>query len=110
MMEERCRMFLQPRERAMDHRPSVDLLESIHFFPGVYKIKAIGRADDDFESRVVQAVYSHLAARSDLDYSVRSTPGGRHLAVTLDISVQTAEQVRAIYAEIREVKGLTLLF
>jgi hypothetical protein len=30
--------------------------------------------------------------------------------VTLDISVQTAEQVRAIYAEIREIKGLTLLF
>jgi putative lipoic acid-binding regulatory protein len=98
------------RERAMDHRPSVDLLESIHYFPGVYKIKAIGQADDDFESRVVEAVYSHIAARSDLDYSVRSTPGGRHLAVTLDISVQTAEQVRAIYAEIREVKGLTLLF
>ena len=30
----------------MDHRPSVELLESIHLFPGVYKIKAIGRADD----------------------------------------------------------------
>src|SRR5262249_37543201 len=98
------------REGAMDHRPSVDLLESIHYFPGVYKIKAIGRADDDFESRVVDAVCSHRASRSDLDYSVRSTPGGRHLAVTLDIGVQTAEQVRAIYAELREVKGLTLLF
>jgi putative lipoic acid-binding regulatory protein len=97
-------------ERAMDHRPSVELLESIHFFPGVYKIKAIGQAEDNFESRVVEAVYSHVAARSDLDYSVRSTPGGRHVAVTLDISVQTAEQVRAIYAEIRDVKGLTLLF
>ncbi|MGP0063244.1 MAG: YbeD family protein [Isosphaeraceae bacterium] len=94
----------------MDHRPSVDLLESIHYFPGVYKIKAIGRADDDFESRVLEAVYSQLAARSDLDYSIRITPGGRHVAVTLDISVQTAEQVRAIYAEIREVQGLTLLF
>jgi putative lipoic acid-binding regulatory protein len=94
----------------MDHRPSVDLLESIHFFPGVYQIKAIGRAEDEFESRVLEAVYSQLAARSDLDYSVRSTPGGRHIALTLDITVQTAEQVREIYAEIREVKGLTLLF
>ena len=94
----------------MDHRPSVELLESTHFFPGVYKIKAIGRADDDFESRVVEAVCSHLPARSDLDYSVRTTPGGRHVAITLDISVQTAEQVRAIYAEIRDVEGLTLLF
>ena len=56
------------------------------------------------------AVYTHLAARSDLDYSVRTTPTGRHLALTLDISVQNAEQVRAIYADIREVEGLTLLF
>jgi putative lipoic acid-binding regulatory protein len=94
----------------MDHRPSVELLESTHFFPGVYKIKAIGRTDDDFESRVVEAVCDHLPARSDLDYSVRTTPGGRHVAITLDITVQTAEQVRAIYAEIRDLKGLTLLF
>jgi putative lipoic acid-binding regulatory protein len=93
----------------MDHRPTVELLESTHLFPGVYKIKAIGRSYDDFESRVIEAACSHLPARSDLDYSVRTTPGGRHIAVTLDISVQTAEQVRAIYAEIRELDGLTLL-
>jgi uncharacterized protein len=93
----------------MDHRPSVELLESTHLFPGVYKIKAIGQADDDFETRVVEAVYSQLPARSDLDYSVRTTPGGRHVALTLDISVQNAEQVRAIYAEIRALRGLRLL-
>jgi uncharacterized protein len=97
-------------EPAMDHRPSVDLLESVHLFPGVYKIKAIGKADDEFETRVVEAVYSNLAARSDLDHTVRITPGGRHVAVTLDITVQSAEQVREIYADLRDVKGLTLLF
>ncbi len=59
---------------------------------------------------MIEAVCSNLAARSDLDYSVRPTPGGRHLAVTLEITVQTAEQVRAIYADILQVKGLTLLF
>lgn len=59
---------------------------------------------------MVETVVSQLPARSDLDYSVRTTPGGRHIALTLDISVQTAEQVRAIYAEVREIEGLTLLF
>ena len=63
-----------------DHRPSVDLLESTHFFPGVYQIKAIGKAEGDFERRVVDAVVSLLPAASDLDYSVRVTPGGRHIA------------------------------
>ncbi len=73
-------------------------------------LKAIGSADDDFEQRVVAAVAALLAAPSDLDYSVRATKGGRHIAVTLDITVQTAEQVRSIYGEIHEVRGLKLLF
>jgi putative lipoic acid-binding regulatory protein len=94
----------------MDHRPSVDLLESTHQFPGVYRIKAIGNASDDFESRVVEAAVAELAGPSELDYSVRTTPNGRHVALTLDISVQTAEQVRNVYARIRELEGLTLLF
>jgi putative lipoic acid-binding regulatory protein len=97
-------------ETRPDHRPSVELLESTHFFPGVYQIKAIGRADNGFEQRVLNVVVSNLAAASDLDYSVRSTPGGRHVALTLDITVQTAEQVRSIYAELRDIQGLTLLF
>jgi putative lipoic acid-binding regulatory protein len=94
----------------VDHRPSQELLESTHTFPGVYRIKAIGSATDEFENRVVAAVESELAAPSDLDYSVRTTPGGRHVAVTMDITVQNAEQVRAIYARVHQVSGLTLLF
>ncbi len=99
-----------PVRPRVDHRPSVELLESIHPFPGVYRIKAIGRTDDDFENRVIETVVAQLPARSDLDYSVRTTPGGRHVALTLDVSVQNAEQVRTIYAEVREIEGLTLLF
>jgi len=93
-----------------DHRPSLDLLESTHAFPGVYQIKAIGDASNAFESRIVETVVAELASASELDYSVRSTPGGRHVALTLEITVQTAEQVRTIYARLREVDGLTLLF
>jgi uncharacterized protein len=94
----------------MDHRPSEDLLESNHAFPGTYQIKAIGAAEDDFVSRVVEAVVSELATPSELDHTVRVTPGGRHVSLTLEMTVQSAEQVRSIYARIREVKGLTLLF
>jgi len=94
----------------MDHRPSLELLESTHFFPGVYQIKAIGTTLDRFEERLVGVVVEELATPSELDYSVRTTPGGRHVAVTLDITVQNAEQVRRIYARLRELEGLTLLF
>jgi putative lipoic acid-binding regulatory protein len=93
-----------------DFRPSEDLLESSHPFPGTYQIKVIGSAEDDFVGRVVEAVVSELATPSELDHSVRVTPGGRHVSLTLDMTVQSADQVRTIYARIREVKGLTLLF
>jgi putative lipoic acid-binding regulatory protein len=94
----------------MDHRPSQDLLESNHPFPGTYQIKAIGTSEDDFVSRVIDAVVTELATPGELDHTVRVTPNGRHVSLTLEINVQSADQVRAIYAAIREVKGLTLLF
>jgi putative lipoic acid-binding regulatory protein len=97
-------------ETEMDHRPSIDLLESSHAFPGIYQIKAIGSAEGDFTARVLAAAAEELASPAEIDHSVRATPGGRHVSLTLDITVQNAEQVRAIYARIREVEGLTLLF
>jgi uncharacterized protein len=94
----------------VDHRPSEDLLEASHPFPGTYQIKAIGTPDDDFVGRVVEAVVSELATPEELDHKIRMTPGGRHVSLTMEMNVQSADQVRAIYARIREVKGLTLLF
>jgi putative lipoic acid-binding regulatory protein len=93
-----------------DHRPSEELLESVHQFPGTYQIKAIGAAANDFPSRVVAAAAEELATPGEVDHSIRSTPDGRHVAVTMEITVQTAEQVRAIYARIHQVEGLALLF
>lgn len=93
----------------MDHRPSEDLLESNHVFPGPYQIKAIGALDNDFPARVIAAVLEELSGPSEIDHSVRETPNARHAAVTLMLTVQSAGQVRAIYARIREVEGLTML-
>jgi putative lipoic acid-binding regulatory protein len=90
-------------------QPPLDLLEANHFFPGVYQIKAIGSADEGFEARVLEAVRGEVSAPSDVAVSVRSTPGGRHVALTLDITVQSADQVRQIYVRIREQKGLLFL-
>ena len=92
-----------------DHRPSVELLESAHEFPGVYQIKVIGTAENDFERRAVEAVRAELATAADLSYSSRTTPGGRHVSLTLEVRVQNAEQVRAIYARLHAVEGITMM-
>jgi len=93
----------------MDHRPSEDLLESVHSFPGTYQIKVIGVRDEEFTARVLAAVLEELSGPSEIEHSVRETPTGRHAAVTLDLTVQSAEQVRAIYARLRVVEGLAML-
>jgi putative lipoic acid-binding regulatory protein len=93
-----------------DHRPSADLLESTHLFPGTYQIRAIGQSSDDFVDRILSAVAEEVASPSEIDHSTRFTPGRRHVSVTLEITVQSADQVRAIYARIQQVPGLTLLF
>jgi putative lipoic acid-binding regulatory protein len=92
-----------------DHRPSVELLESHHTFPGVFRIKVIGNAADDFEARALAAVHQEVSGVSEVDHSIRNTPGGRHISMTLDVNVQTAEQVRSIYGRLQEVEGLKML-
>ncbi len=89
--------------------PPEDLLQAVHQFPGSYRIKAIGASENDFERRVVAAAAEELATPGEVDHSVRLTRGGRHMAVTLDITVQTPAQVLAIYARLRQVEGLALL-
>lgn len=93
----------------MDPHPSLELLESTHRFPGPYQIKAIGSVADDFEARVLSVVREELPTAGHLDLSVRTTPDGRHIALTLDLEVESAAQVRAIYAKIQELTGLRFL-
>ncbi len=93
----------------MDNRPSIDLLESTHRFPGAYRIKVIGTPEKDFAGRIAEAVRADLPSPTDVESSSRMTPGGRHVALTLDLKVDTAAQVRSIYDRIRAVEGLTLL-
>jgi putative lipoic acid-binding regulatory protein len=88
----------------------VELLEKTHHFPGPYMFKAIGRVDNGFMARVVAAVREELAVNVDPPYKFRETAGGRHVSVTLEPTVQTADQVLAVYRRIRTVAGLVMLF
>jgi uncharacterized protein len=92
-----------------DPIPSLELLELNHTFPGVYQFKVIGNAADGFESRVLDAVRPEVGAPTDLEHSVRSTSGGRHVALTIHVNAGSAEDVRRIYAKIRDLDGVLFL-
>lgn len=89
--------------------PSIELLESTHRFPGPYMFKVIGRVENGFTARVVAAVREELAGTVDPPFRVRESAGGRHVSVTLEPRVETAQQVLAIYDRVRKLTGLVLL-
>jgi uncharacterized protein len=93
----------------MSEGPSIELLESVHTFPGPYMFKVIGLAERGFVARTVAAVREVLVEPVDPPFRVRETAGGKHVAVTLQPTVQTARQVLAIYSRLRAVAGLIML-
>lgn len=94
---------------AVELLPSIELLEKTHQFPCSFMFKAIGRAENGFVSRVVAAVREELACDLDPPYTFRQALGGRHVAVTLEPTVQKPEQVIAIYRRIRAIAGLVMM-
>ncbi len=88
---------------------AIELLENTHHFPCPYMFKVIGRAENGFVGRVVAAVREALDGPVDPPYHVRETAGGRHVAVTLEPTVQTVDQVLAVYRRIRNMSGLVML-
>jgi hypothetical protein len=94
----------------LDVQGSIELLKSTHQFPCRYVFKVIGRAEGGFVSRVVAAVRAELAQDQDPPYTCREATSGRHVAVSLEPTVQTPQQVLAVYQRIRGVVGLVMMF
>ena len=90
--------------------PNLDLLEKTHTFPGPYLFKIIGKADQGFLARVIAVVREELVIEADPPYRLREAVGGRHLSITLEPPVQSAQQVVAIYRRLGALDGVVMLF
>lgn len=94
----------------MSDLPTTNLLESTHKFPGPYMFKVIGRMQGGFAARVVAAVREELRFETDPPFSTHETPSGRHVSVTLEPELASGEQVLAVYARLRRVEGVVVLW
>ena len=74
----------------------LDLLE----FPCRYEIKAMGRFDVFFESRVHEIVGRHLGGVPIVHTVSRESSGGRYLSVTCSIEAISREQIDSIYLDL----------
>ncbi len=101
---------------ADEYQQRIDLLNQTHQFPTRVTIKVIGENRTTFVDEVVAlvrvVVISALPTREDNDeppYSIREARGGRHIAITLEPHFSAAEQVLALYAQLRDVQGVVML-
>lgn len=90
--------------------PTLEILEATHSFPGKYMFKAIGFVDRGFAAKVVSAVREELSLSLDPPFRLRESASGKHVAVTLEPTIQTSAEVLQVYQRIRTIEGLVMLF
>ena len=89
----------------MQREQSLELLNATHDFPCAFTIKVIGNAEDDFVTRVVIALREF---DPDVTFQTRSTPKGKHVAVTLEPKLESAAQVLLVYEQVKTIAGVVM--
>ena len=74
--------------------------ESLIEFPCEFPIKAMGRADDDFDALVVTIIRRHSPEFTDATVRKRLSRGGKYVSVTVTIQAQSQEQLDKLYMEL----------
>ncbi len=93
----------------MSKLPPLELLKSTHAFPGPYIFKVIGSNEETFVARVVAAIREELAYTSDPPYEARESSGGRHVALTIELMMDSPERVHAVYERLMKLPGLLVM-
>lgn len=85
------------------------LLNEQHDFPCDFVFKVIGKATDDFVQRVVSCIQDCLPGDTEPPHRTRSTPNGKHISVTLEPVITSAEEVLRVYAELKTIDGVVMV-
>ncbi|MCF6178159.1 MAG: DUF493 domain-containing protein [Geopsychrobacter sp.] len=81
-----------------------DLLE----FPCQFTFKAVGSSGPDFSSAIAAAVGLHAVVPRDAIHT-RPSGKGNYQAVSIMVSLQSYQQLTAIYAAMKDVNGVKML-
>ena len=69
-------------------------------FPCRFPIKAMGRAEDNFDALVVELIRKHVPDMQDTTVQKRFSRGGQYLSVTVTIEAVSKAQLDSIYMEL----------
>ena len=87
----------------------IEKLEEVHEFPGPYTMKVIGKNEAAFVALVLGVTRRVLELEVDPTYSNRTTSSGRHVSLTLELTVDSAVIVATLYEQMQSVEGLTMV-
>ena len=74
--------------------------DSILDFPCEFPIKAMGKADEDFDCLVVGLIRKHSPDLVEGAISTRYSQGGRYMSVTVTINALSRQQLDDIYMDL----------
>lgn len=82
--------------------------EQLLEFPCHYPFKAVGEAGEGFYRSVVAAVSRSVPVAAD---AVKSRPSsrGNYQSVTVMVTLHNFDQLKTIYADLRQVPGMKML-
>jgi putative lipoic acid-binding regulatory protein len=74
--------------------------ETLLEFPCQFPIKAMGKAEDDFEALVITLVRKHAPDLAENAIKTRDSQGGKYLSVTVTVTATSRDQLDNIYREL----------
>lgn len=89
--------------------PPLELLKSVHSFPGPYTFKIITQNTPAVQTAVVGEIQKALGLASPPTFSSRTSENGNHAALTVEITLQKAEDVHTVYEALHKVSGVLML-
>jgi putative lipoic acid-binding regulatory protein len=74
--------------------------DDVFNFPCLFPIKAMGKAEDDFELLIVEIVRRHVPDLGEGAMKTRLSGNGKYVSVTANITAHSRAQLDALYTEL----------
>lgn len=88
---------------------SLELLLATHNFPGPYMFKVIGRDVPGFQARVLLSIRDALKIDQDPPFRTQPSSGGKHVSITLEPHVFSADEVITVYRFLKQTEGVMMV-
>ena len=78
-------------------------------FPCRYPVKVLGAAHPEFKQSVTSVMQRHAPELLEEDISIKASREARFVSITFNIVATGAEQLQAIYSDLKAVEGVKMV-